>query len=324
MEIQKKKIILIGPPNVGKTTLKKAFLENINPLALLDPKNSIIEPTRGAEISIYQLFNSEIGIFDLAGQENKLWLSSEQKIFENADIIVIVFDTNIELKQMIEFYFKILEIHKIQCIYATIYIIIHKIDLLTQLKLYKKLQAFLDYIKLKKPDFLPKEILTTSIKKEYFFDSYIKIQKILIEALNREIIKISSNEFKILNKCVKIILSFEPYIEYYLVNLIEKFNFEEIEIQNLLNLMKYLNLIDIYQDKKNYLNSRFKLSERAIYIKESIQKLQNSLEPQKEKSYYIKLIPGKEIDIQDLVPIPMNSAEALFYIFSSTKEKKNK
>ncbi|MHA1393769.1 MAG: hypothetical protein ACTSRZ_09715, partial [Promethearchaeota archaeon] len=188
--------------------------------------------------------------------------------------------------------------------------------------LYKKIQAFLDYIKLKNPEYLPIEILTTSIKKEYFYDSYIKIQKILVESLKRDIIKISPYEFHILNLCVKIILSYEPGVEYYLYHLVDRFNFKDIKIENIIDLLKYLNLINIKINEENFLMSMFKLSERAIFIKDSISNLQRELESQNNKPYYIRLVPNDELGVEDLVPIPMDSAEALFYIFSSIREKK--
>lgn len=48
-----------------------------NPLSLL--KNSIA-PTRGINSTVYWLFNSHLGVFDLSGQENKKWLSKEKII----------------------------------------------------------------------------------------------------------------------------------------------------------------------------------------------------------------------------------------------------
>ena len=58
-----KKIVIIGPPNAGKTTLRKIFFEGENSTSLLE--NSL-EPTHGVESIILKL-KEEIGIFDLAG-----------------------------------------------------------------------------------------------------------------------------------------------------------------------------------------------------------------------------------------------------------------
>ena len=69
------KIIFIGPPGVGKTTLRRVFFEGESSRKLLE---YAIEPTYGKETLILD-FSQSIGIFDLAGQENERWLDSEEK-----------------------------------------------------------------------------------------------------------------------------------------------------------------------------------------------------------------------------------------------------
>ena len=69
----KQKIVFVGPPKVGKTTIKQVFFEHISPLSLLD---NPLEPSRGINSSVYSTFNIDLGIFDLAGQENNIWFSS--------------------------------------------------------------------------------------------------------------------------------------------------------------------------------------------------------------------------------------------------------
>ncbi len=81
-----KKIIFVGPPNAGKTTLRKIFFEGENRLKLL---KFGLEPTLGQE-SVILNFSENIGIFDLAGQENWRWLESDEKsIFYDTKILII-------------------------------------------------------------------------------------------------------------------------------------------------------------------------------------------------------------------------------------------
>ncbi|MHA1560631.1 MAG: GTPase domain-containing protein, partial [Promethearchaeota archaeon] len=82
-----KKIVFTGPPKVGKTTLRKIFFEGENPSKLLEYS---LTPTHGKE-SILLKLKENVGIFDLAGQENERWFETDEKsVFFDADIIIIV------------------------------------------------------------------------------------------------------------------------------------------------------------------------------------------------------------------------------------------
>ena len=85
--VETKKVIFIGPPGTGKTTIKKIFFEMVSPLKLL--KNTL-DPTRGINSSIHSFFNLDLGVFDLAGQENENWFSKE--VFQDfkLDLQIIV------------------------------------------------------------------------------------------------------------------------------------------------------------------------------------------------------------------------------------------
>ena len=73
-----KKVIFVGPSGAGKTTLRKIFFEGENASKLLE---YALEPTYGEESLILRLpgLNKDVGVFDLAGQENHRWLESEDK-----------------------------------------------------------------------------------------------------------------------------------------------------------------------------------------------------------------------------------------------------
>lgn len=126
MEIEKK-IILVGPPASGKSSIVLTTFGYVEPAVIL---KSSLEPTRGIDVSNFQWRNLQIGVFDLAGQELETWFMRENEyIFPATDELLIIVDCR-EPKR------KILEL--VQQIYALVtrydipfvYILLHKIDLL--------------------------------------------------------------------------------------------------------------------------------------------------------------------------------------------------
>ena len=97
--VEKKKIVFVGPSGVGKTTIKNVFFEMANPLYLL--KNSI-PPTRGFNSTSYHFQDDEVGVFDLAGQENENWFNQEREIFAYTNLIICVLDVNSYLNDTAE------------------------------------------------------------------------------------------------------------------------------------------------------------------------------------------------------------------------------
>jgi len=89
-----KKVLIIGPPSSGKTSIKKVFFEGIDSEELL--RNNL-EPTRGFSHYVYKWLDMELGVADSSGQELNYYLSKdnsfEQDIaFEAADVVIYNFD----------------------------------------------------------------------------------------------------------------------------------------------------------------------------------------------------------------------------------------
>jgi GTPase SAR1 family protein len=89
-----KKVLIIGPPSSGKTSIKRVFFEGNDSDDLL--KNSL-EPTRGFSHYVYNWLDMELGVADSSGQELNYYLSEkksfEQEIaFESADVVIYNFD----------------------------------------------------------------------------------------------------------------------------------------------------------------------------------------------------------------------------------------
>lgn len=176
------KIIFLGPRNAGKTSLRKIFFEGETPQYLLD---NPLKPTQGIENTILDL-GSKIGVFDLAGQQNKQWLDTEKDIvFDKADIILTIVDVEphidyykIDIESLVnnimDFVEKIIKIQEKYEFSANIYLLIHKIDLLnlSELELNELQNSIIKEFISKNADFLSEGLnLTfgmTSIHKNHF------------------------------------------------------------------------------------------------------------------------------------------------------------
>lgn len=177
-----KKIIFVGPPGAGKTTLRKIFFEGENSNKLLE---YALEPTHGEESLILRLpgINQDVGIFDLAGQENERWLDTDEKaIFCDSKLILVVIDITTHFDDITAFIKKIINIRNNLTPSTIIYIFLHKIDLVSQ-------KRIMDYKSIIKNEFSKEKLLSflfTSLKKEYFtktFSYFIDIMKICLHEL---------------------------------------------------------------------------------------------------------------------------------------------
>jgi len=129
------KIVIVGPPGAGKTTLRKVFFEGSSAKTLLE---YALEPTHGQE-SILLNLSKTVGVFDLAGQENERWLESEEKdIFLDSKIIITVVEIGKGDEEIVQFVKRVIEIRDELTPDSIIYLFIHKIDLIPYEELMKR------------------------------------------------------------------------------------------------------------------------------------------------------------------------------------------
>jgi len=177
----KKKIIFVGPPETGKTTLRKIFFEGENASSLLQ---NALKPTRGKESIIIELKDS-IGVFDLGGQDNELWFTTDKKeIFFDTRIIIAVVDVNASFQEILNFFKRVIGVRNTLTPSTFIYFLVHKIDLLKQRKL-AKLKSQL-YSQLKKEELI--KIAYSSIQKEYLDRSFALFIDILQMSISDELL----------------------------------------------------------------------------------------------------------------------------------------
>ena len=223
-----KKIIFVGPSGAGKTTLRKLFFEGENSNKLLE---YALEPTYGEESLILRLpgINEDIGIFDLAGQENERWLSTDEKsIFLETKVILVIIDITSSLDEIVNFIKKVLKVRNNLTPETMIYVLLHKIDLATPKRISEikaGINAAFSAEKLIK-------FIFTSLKKKYFtqtFSYFIEIMKTCISDESSE----ESLMFNVIDESVKLVFLINEDIVLPRGNLHEKLNRPE-------TLVKYL------------------------------------------------------------------------------------
>ncbi len=174
----KKKILLLGRPGTGKSSIKKIVFEGES------PKNLIyhpLDPTRGITPSIYSWLDLKLGVFDTSGQEldNLLKDTNERALaFEDSDIILYLVDFPIwvihsdEILKHIQDIKKIIDENKYN---SQLVIYFHKIDLIDKSTREQDLQKISDTINKK----VKTKVYFTSIYTELIYTTYNAFYEIL-------------------------------------------------------------------------------------------------------------------------------------------------
>lgn len=159
-----KKLVLIGPSGVGKSTLRKWLFEGENVFKLLE---NPMEPTYGFENYSYNLLQN-LGVFDLAGQETERWFNEEQEIFDESDIIINVVDARNAVKIITNYIERAIQIQTSRSKDANIFFLIHKVDLIDKID-QEKVQKAIEQLSKKMKRDLKREIdwHFTSIRSNY-------------------------------------------------------------------------------------------------------------------------------------------------------------
>ncbi len=192
-----KKIIFVGPPNAGKTTLRKIFFEGENRAELIQYG---LEPTHGLESIIFKL-NESIGVFDLAGQENQQWFETDDKsIFCNTKILIVVMDITSPIAEILDFIKKILNIREELTPFTFIYLILHKKDLILQDKLNGiKLRIIKEFSGINSM-----KLAFTSIYKRYFLETLTLFMDILKTCTSR-LVETEKIDFNLLKNIIELL-----------------------------------------------------------------------------------------------------------------------
>ncbi|MCP6718732.1 MAG: ADP-ribosylation factor-like protein [Patescibacteria group bacterium] len=254
-----KKVVLVGPPNSGKTTIKKVFFNYSDPSNIL--KEPLI-PTRGCDVHTFNILKKKISFFDLAGQENKRWITEDSSIFNQSDLIICVFEIQKSLEEIVLFLEGIRKvIEECNLKKCPTCIFLHKIDLrpisyshLKKKNLIKSLIQFpLKFYKVK----------LTSIEKEYFYPSYYEIIEILNILLDNNQ-NINQLEIDNLKTSISIILDSEISKTYDKDYIIKNYKLTAEEIIIHLKRLVKLGFLQVSKDFQI-----FKMTNRGDYFKKS-------------------------------------------------------
>ena len=213
------KIIFVGPSGAGKTTLRKVFFEGESSSKLLE---YALEPTYGEESLIMRLpgLNQDVGIFDLAGQENERWLDTDEKrIFIGTKLILVVIDIISSYDEIFNFVRKIIDLRNTITPSTYIFVLLHKIDLVSE----KKVREIKSLVKTEFPNENLINFLFTSLKREYFtqtFSNLIDIMKICLQG----IIPDEGLLLNIVDESIKLIHQIDKEVVITKENLHEKIN----------------------------------------------------------------------------------------------------
>ncbi|MBY9010331.1 MAG: hypothetical protein KGD74_10750 [Candidatus Lokiarchaeota archaeon] len=257
--VETKKVVFIGPPGTGKTTIKKVFFEMVSPLKLL--KNAL-DPTRGINSSIYSFFDLDLGVFDLAGQENADWFSKDSNIFNHTNLIICVLDINRYLKENIEFIGDIIRIQNdLKLSNCSIAILLHKIDLTEPLYLQQKLKAINDYLVNEKRQDLSSQIYPTSITKKYFLETYDIISQLFCNLIKYKIGDINEKVLHDLRVDLGIIVQYSDLKDHKIADLFYDLNLSNKDATPRLQRLEKLGFLEFSENSPN-----FHLTERAGFL----------------------------------------------------------
>ena len=130
-----KKILLLGRPAMGKTTIKNVIFNDEEPNDLiLFP----LETTVDIKYSIHEFLDLRISLLDTAGQSLQIYLNNEEKqieIFGDTGALIYIFDYNIWLSKhqvIIDDIRRIYKINENNLFGVKIFLFFHKIDLIYQ------------------------------------------------------------------------------------------------------------------------------------------------------------------------------------------------
>lgn len=298
LDVEKKhKIILVGPQAVGKSTFKKVFFENVNPLKLLD---NGLEPTRGIDSSVYSYFNQMIGVWDLAGQELDTWLGDRKDVFSEAEVIVCMVEANQKLKETVTFLVRFLKIREEVARFSKLFLLIHKCDLVAELQLYNKLVNIEKFIEVRFPKFKDlckrTSFYKTSIMKQYFLPTLMVAFDVVKTCIKKETIRFTLSEFKEIKKKIQILLLYSEDVWFSAEDTRYKINLPfdlTLEYLKDLQIQGYLMM-----DKKIH----FCLTEKGAHFKKSCKEQEEVIKKRQSREnigLFLNINQKKQFDLDN-------------------------
>ena len=268
----KKKIVFVGPPSSGKTTMKKVYFEMANPIKLLEES---LPPTKGFNSNIYSFFNSHFGLFELGGQENQQWFSKEKDIFNESRVIVCIFEITNSLESIIPFLINIIRVKKeLNLRNCSIIVFLHKIDLISLAYANLKTNSIKDFLEVQYAEGKDIKIYETSIAREYFFQTYAKVLEVLNLVYEKKLFPLDKTEFENLRTELSFLLKSNSSKKNFVQDSQATFNMKPQDIHFHLNRLEKLGFARVSVNNPNC----FQLTERVYLFKLGLEKESEKIE----------------------------------------------
>jgi GTPase SAR1 family protein len=199
---------------------------------------------------IFSVFNSQLSIFDLAGQENETWFSSDMEVFQKSNLILCFFDINNSIEKIISFLVDLLNIKKrSQSLFnCNIIALIPKIDLVSPFYISQKIRAIRKFFENHYPLENSIEIKNTSISKKHFYKTYRIIMNIFNMIFKKQMIPMRRRRFENLKKELLLIIKTVGLIKYRLDKLAYKFNMSRNLILKHLKRLERIGFVEFLDD----------------------------------------------------------------------------
>ena len=207
----KKKIVLVGPSACGKTTFKKVFFEDANPIQLV--KESL-NPTRGLETDTYSAFSYLLSVWDLAGQEIDHWLGDRKDLFPDSAVIVCMMDATAPLKDSVSFLIRFLKVRRDMASSMPIFLLLTKCDLVSNIQAYNIILKIDNYVQEKYPEFADEckrtNIQRISVAEAFFLNTLTVAFRIIEVCIDKNELKVSSEYLAEIKSKMNLLSIFPP------------------------------------------------------------------------------------------------------------------
>jgi GTPase SAR1 family protein len=234
-----KKLVLVGPAAAGKTTFKRVFFENVNPLKLLETG---LDPTWGIENSAFCFFSQMIGVWDLAGQELSAWFGDRQDVFQQASSIVCMMSVSDTLKENASFLVNLLKIKRDTAPDAELFLLLNKCDLISLLDVRNTVLNLCDFVRVKHPELAtlctPGSFNLTSIAQPYFLRTLAVAFKIIKSCVREQVVRIPAVDLQSAENRVRILTSHSPGVWFSMLDVSHKLSMSMVDTHDHLEALR--------------------------------------------------------------------------------------
>jgi GTPase SAR1 family protein len=257
----KKKLVLVGPAAAGKTTFKRVFFENANPLQLL---NEGLDPTRGIENTVLNCFSEMIAVWDLAGQELHAWLDERNEVFQDADVIVCMLDASQKLRDNASFLINLLKVRQEISPNSGVFVLLNKCDMVPENEVYNAITTIADFITVKYPQFSAycnrTSIYKTSITPAYFLKTMMTAFKIVKTCMNTQTLNIPVSEMNDIEKKLMILQLYSSGVWFSIQDVAYKLSLTLVQAKIYLDDMVFMN----FMEKRK--NTFYRISQKGAFF----------------------------------------------------------